>query len=73
MTGAPPAPPKKRTTKAVSWANHLNPDATNVVLTIEKEVQAGDVPTTRLTPEWRERVEDAVWALLVSPEFIHLP
>jgi len=73
LTGAAPAPPKRRTTKAVAWSNHLNPDATNVVLAIEKEVQAGDVPTARLATDWRERMEDMVWALLVSPEFVHLP
>jgi hypothetical protein len=72
-TGVPPAPPKRRITKAVSWANHLNPEATNVVLAIEKEVQGGDIPTARLTPEWREQMEDMIWALLISPEFIHLP
>jgi hypothetical protein len=72
-TGVPPAPPKRRITKAVSWANHLNPEATNVVLAIEKEVQGGDIPTARLMPEWREQMEDMIWALLISPEFIHLP
>ena len=73
LTGAAPAPAKRRISKAVSWANHLNPDATNVVLAIEKEVQSGDPPTTSLTADWRERMEDMIWVLLVSPEFIYVP
>ena len=72
-TGAAPAPPPARSTKAVSWANHLNPDATRAVLEIEKQVQAGDLPTPRLRGDWRERMEDAVWALMLSPEFVYAP
>jgi len=73
LTGAPPAPKRQPVTKAVSWANHLNPEATTVVLDIEKQVKAGDAPTPRLEAGWRERLEDMLWALLLSPEFIHLP
>jgi hypothetical protein len=72
-TGAPPAPAPPRNTKAVSWANHLNPEATNVVLAVEKEVQAGPPPTPQLEAEWRQRCEDALWALMVSPEFVAVP
>ena len=73
LTGAAPGYPAPRSTRAVSWANHLNPDATTIILETEKQVQAGDPPTPRLRAPWRERAEDALWALLVSPEFIHLP
>jgi len=73
LTGEPPASPPPRNTKAVSWANHLNPEATNAVLAIEKEVQAGSPPTSQLRADWRERCEDALWALMVSPEFIAVP
>lgn len=72
-TGAAPQVRKRGITKAVSWANHLNPDATNVVLGIEQEVKAGDLPSPRLRADWRERMEDMLWALLVSPEFVYLP
>lgn len=72
-TGAPAQEHRTGVTKAVSWANHLNGDATNVVLAIEKEVKAGDPPTQRLQADWRERIEDVLWALILSPEFIHLP
>lgn len=73
LTGAPPAPPRPPITKAVSWANHLHPEATNVIFAIEKEVKEGDLPSPQLTADWRERMEDALWALIVSPEFVHLP
>jgi hypothetical protein len=72
-TGAPAAPAAPRNTKAVSWANHLNPDATSTILEVEKEVKAGPPPTPRLTSDWRERMEDALWALLISPEFVYVP
>ena len=72
-TGAPPQEFKSGITKAVSWANHLNPDATNVILAVEKEVKAGEPPTSRLVADWRERMEDALWALMLDPEFLYLP
>ena len=33
----------------------------------------GDPPTARLELDWRERLEDMVWSLINSPEFIFLP
>jgi hypothetical protein len=72
-TGAPAAPPRAPITKAVSWANHLNPEATRVILEAEKQAKAGDIPSPRLRADWRERLEDALWALMLSPEFLHLP
>lgn len=73
LTGAAPAPKAPPITKAVSWANHLNPEATTVVLEIEKRTKAGLPPTPQLTADWRERMEDMVWALMVSPEFTCIP
>ena len=35
--------------------------------------KAGDPATPRLRAEWRERLEDGLWALMLSPEFVYLP
>lgn len=64
---------KPRITKAVMWSNHLNPEATNVIYEEEKIVRAGDPATPRLNAGWRERAEDAVWALMLTPEFTYIP
>jgi hypothetical protein len=57
----------------VSWSNHLVPEATTKMLEIEKIVMAGDPPTKRLDPEWRSRVEDLLWAMTNSPEYVFVP
>jgi hypothetical protein len=64
---------KRRPARRVSWSNHLHPRATEIQLEEEKAARAGDPPTYRLTPEFRERMEDIVWALVNSPEFVMLP
>jgi hypothetical protein len=64
---------KARQAYAVSWSNHLNANATRIKLEQEKEVRAGDPPTDRLRPAWRERFEDAIWSLMLSPEFVFVP
>ncbi|MEO6809296.1 MAG: DUF1553 domain-containing protein, partial [Isosphaeraceae bacterium] len=65
--------PSHRQLRRVSWSNHLNPEATTIQLESEKAARAGDPSTNRLTPEFRERMEDVVWALINSPEFLFIP
>jgi hypothetical protein len=72
-TGAAPAPPRPPFTMGVSWANHLNPDASTAVLAVERVVKAGPAPSPQLSSDWRDRMEDAVWALMLSPEFTYIP
>ena len=57
----------------VSWNNHLSEEANRIKMELEKRVLAGDPPTNRLQSEWRERLEDVVYALVNSPEFIFVP
>jgi hypothetical protein len=63
----------RKATRPVSWSNHLNPEATRIKQEQERQTRAGDPPTQRLAPAWRERMEDAVWSLVNSPEFVFVP
>ncbi|TLD69527.1 DUF1553 domain-containing protein [Phragmitibacter flavus] len=75
FTGSIPVaqPKERRPEKYVTWTNHLDAEAN--VLRQQQEVAArkGDPPTNRLTPEWRLRMEDTLWALLNAPETVFAP
>jgi Protein of unknown function (DUF1553)/Protein of unknown function (DUF1549) len=73
VPGVAPRAPMRPSARRVSWSNHLHPDATTIQEEEERVVQRGDPPTGRLTPAFRERMEDVVWALVNSPEFVFLP
>ncbi len=68
-----PSTGERRPTKYVSWSNHLDPEATVVRQEQELAARRGDEPTQRLNPEWRGHLEDVLWALLNSPEWIYCP
>jgi hypothetical protein len=72
VVGAAPVR-RKSVASSVSWANHLSPEATTIKLELERAARAGDPPTARLRPDWRERLEDMVWALVNTPEFAFVP
>lgn len=57
----------------VSWATHLRPEANEIKLEMQRRCRAGDPPDPRLDAAWRERLEDVIWSLLNSPEFVWLP
>ncbi len=57
----------------VTWANHFDIRANQLMRDVEREIADGPKPTARLKAEWRERAEDAVWALLNTPEFQFVP
>ncbi len=69
----PIQPPRKLPRGLVAWSNHLDPEANEVKLELEKAIREGEPPTNRLQPEWRERLEDMVWAIINSPEFVYVP
>ena len=73
-----PVPPGKRRkeydpTLLLSWSNHLNAKSTEIKLRVEEKSRLGDEPTLRLAKDWRERMEDVLWALVNTPEFVFVP
>jgi hypothetical protein len=62
-----------KTDNRVSWSNHLSSEATLIRMEEERKLRMGDAPTNRLTPEFRQRFEDALWAMINSPEFVMVP
>ncbi|MEN3942768.1 DUF1553 domain-containing protein [Prosthecobacter sp. SYSU 5D2] len=71
--GKRPPPVQQKPLKYVAWSNHLSAGANSIKIEMEKRAREGDPPTTALNAEWRELLEDMVWATLNSPEFVHLP
>lgn len=68
-----PPPVKLPPLKYVAWSNHLSAGANSIKIELEKRAREGDPPTTALQADWRERLEDMLWVLANSPEFVHLP
>jgi hypothetical protein len=66
--------PSNRTRpRYVSWSNHLDSEATTLRMAEEAAARRGDPPTTKLNAEWRQRLEDVLWAVVNSPEWTHSP
>ncbi len=57
----------------LSWSNHLNAKATEIKMAADHRARKGDEPTDRLRADWRERMEDVLWAMVNSPEFVFVP
>ncbi len=57
----------------VSWSNHLDSEATTIRMAQETAARTGDKPTDRLNADWRQRLEDILWAMLNAPEWAFSP
>ncbi|HVX64187.1 MAG TPA: DUF1553 domain-containing protein [Pirellulales bacterium] len=68
-----PCVERKPVRELVGWSNHLAPEANVFKAELEKLVSQGDPPTQRLQTDWRERMEDMLWTLVNSPEWVCLP
>jgi hypothetical protein len=68
------APAERRVDRSpLAWSNNLDADANRVGIERQHRAIEGDPPTRRLTDDWRERVEDLVWSIVNSPEFVFVP
>jgi len=72
-TGAPARPFVPLSSFQPDWRKHLEPEQTRLMLDAQQRVASGEAPTRRLTGEFRERIEDILWALINSPEFVVIP
>lgn len=72
-TGKPKPPPVERIRAHVDWDKHLKGEASLELLAAEKQARAGDPPTVRLTEDFRMALEDVLWSLVNSPEFVLVP
>lgn len=72
-TGKPKPPPVERIRAHVDWDKHLKGEASLELLAAEKQARAGDPPTVRLTEDFRTALEDVLWSLVNSPEFVFVP
>lgn len=59
--------------REVSWTNHLSVEANEISARLEAKAYEGPAPTEWVQADWRERMEDAVWALVNSPEMAFVP
>lgn len=57
----------------ISWSNHFDPQANRIKIEMERLVEQGDPPSVRLQADWCERLEDMIWALINTPEFVFVP
>ena len=73
VKGAQKVDASMKSDNRVSWSNHLSAEATVIRMEEERTLRLGAKPTTRIEPRFRERLEDALWAMVNSPEFVMVP
>ncbi|MAS96133.1 MAG: hypothetical protein CMO55_23270 [Verrucomicrobiales bacterium] len=57
----------------VSWSNHVDGPANLLAQEKEAAARKGDPPSGALDESWRVHMEDVLWALLNSPEWVYTP
>ncbi|MCP4173509.1 MAG: DUF1553 domain-containing protein [Fuerstiella sp.] len=72
-TWQPARPIEPLSTFQPDWRKHLEAEQTRLMLDAQERVSRGEPPTVRLASDFRERVEDVLWALINSPEFVVIP
>ena len=73
VAGPEAVPPRRIYRSGITWSNHFDPKSDDEAIRRQREVLQGDPPTARLNSDWRERVEDVLWSLINSPEFLFVP
>lgn len=53
-----------------TWSNHLDGVANTLAVEAEAKARKGDPPTAKLDAEWRQRLEDLLWSMVNSPEWL---
>lgn len=69
----PKSPEPRKPVPYVSWSNHLHTEANSIMVQRGEAARKGDPPTERLDADWRSRLEDVLWAVLNSSEFVFTP
>ena len=64
---------KREPKRYVSWSNHVDGPANALAIEKEQAARRGDPPSNSLDEDWRMRMEDVLWALLNSPEWMFSP
>ena len=59
--------------KYVTWSNHLQEEANSFMVEKQLRLKSRPTPSRVLQPNWRQRCEDLLWALVNSPEMIFSP
>ena len=73
IAGPESVPPRRIYRSGITWVNHFDPKSDDEAIRRQREVLQGDPPTVRLDADWRTRVEDILWVMINSPEFVFLP
>lgn len=73
IAGPEAIPPRRIFRTGITWISHFHPEADIEATRRMEAILDGDLKSTRLNPDWRERAEDAAWVLVNSPEFLIVP